>query len=217
MQGGGEVEIVTDDSVEWSAPPARDEAGSPNTVGAIALAAAIRQLTTIGMDVVARHEAELTEYILSKFSGWKSIHLFCNPEPEKAATRLGVIPLNMDGYSHYLLAAILGYEYGIGVRNGCFCAHPYLLKLMKVGELDAAKVRTEILKHDKSDVPGLVRISFGLYNTTAEVDELILALKEIELKKYKGRYVQEIASGAYIPDGWNANFDAYLSIQNNME
>jgi selenocysteine lyase/cysteine desulfurase len=217
MQGGGEVEIVTDDSVEWSEPPDRDEAGSPNVVGAVALAAAISQLTRIGMEKVAHHEAELTEYILSRLAGWKSIHLFCDSDPARAATRLGVIPMNMDGFSHYLLAAILGYEYGIGVRNGCFCAHPYLLKIMKVKEEESVRVRKEILNHDKREIPGLVRISFGLYNSTEEIDQLLLALKDIEDHKFRGKYTQELASGAFVPEGWQANFDAYLTIRNEKE
>src|SRR5512140_3038999 len=61
-RGGGTIEIVTIDNVEWSGAPERDEAGSPNVVGAVALAAAIKALNQIGMDVVADHEAELTAY-----------------------------------------------------------------------------------------------------------------------------------------------------------
>ena len=56
------MDIVTLDEVAWSTPPERDEAGSPNTVGAVALAAAVRQLQAIGMAAVAAHEAELTAY-----------------------------------------------------------------------------------------------------------------------------------------------------------
>ena len=52
--------------MEWSGAPDRDEAGSPNVVGAVALAAAIKALNQIGMDVVAEHEAELTAYALER-------------------------------------------------------------------------------------------------------------------------------------------------------
>ena len=64
----------------------------------------------------------------------------------RAASRLGVIPLQMDGIPHFLLAAILSYEFGIGVRNGCFCAHPYMLHLLGV---DHAKLT---YKHQGLDV-----------------------------------------------------------------
>ena len=74
MPGGGTVEIVTLDNVVWSEPPEKEEAGSPNTVGAVALAAAIHQLEIVGMVNVAEHEAALTRYSLeglpiSRFEG----------------------------------------------------------------------------------------------------------------------------------------------------
>ncbi len=68
QRGGGTVEIVTLDDVVWAGPPDRDEAGSPNTVGAVALAAAMHQLSAIGMEKVAEHEAELTEYALERLA-----------------------------------------------------------------------------------------------------------------------------------------------------
>ncbi len=212
MVGGGEVEIVTLETVEWSEPPDRDEAGSPNTVGAIALGAAISELEKIGMDVVASHEAELTGHILTRLSKMPYLSVYGDRNPATAASRLGVVPLNMQGYSHYLLAAILGFEYGIGVRNGCFCAHPYLLKLMKVDDTEASKVRSTIMAKDKRDVPGLVRISFGLYNTLDEVDSLLKALEDIHAGKYQGKYHQDTASGAFVPEGWQVDFDHYISL-----
>ncbi len=210
MQGGGEVEIVTLDHVTWSEPPERDEAGSPNTVGAVAFAAAISQLTEVGMEKVAAHEAELTAYALEKLAGIHGIHIYGNCDPAQAASRLGVIPINLDGFSHYLLAAILGYEYGIGVRNGCFCAHPYLLFLMGVEETEAARVREQILTNDRREVPGMVRVSFGLYNEKEDIDNLVTALKSIQKHEFKGVYDQDLPSGAFTPRGWISNFDNYF-------
>ena len=60
--GGGTVEIVTEDAVYWAGPPDREEAGSPNVIGAVAMAAACKALTEIGMDRLAAHEADLTRY-----------------------------------------------------------------------------------------------------------------------------------------------------------
>jgi selenocysteine lyase/cysteine desulfurase len=205
------VEIVTLDTVVWSEPPDRDEAGSPNTVGAVALAAAITQLQSIGMDTVARHEAELTTYALERLNRINSITIYGDTDPARASSRLGVIPINMDGKKHYEVAAILGYEYGIGVRNGCFCAHPYLLQLMHVEEDSADVLRDRIVHHDKREVPGLVRISFGLYNTTAEIDRLISALQAIADDRFFGKYHQDQASGAYIPEGWQPGFETYFT------
>ncbi len=211
MRGGGEVEIVTLDHVVWSEPPDRDEAGSPNTVGATALAAAITQLKKIGMDQVAAHEAALTEYALERLNGIDSITIYGDRDPARAATRLGVIPVNLGNLPHHYVAAVLGYEFGIGVRNGCFCAHPYLLQLMQVSEIESSRVRERIISGDKTEIPGLVRISFGLYNNTSEIDELVHALQKIASGEVQGKYHQDSASGAFVPDGWQPNFEDRFS------
>ena len=213
LRGGGEVEIVTLDEVTWSEPPDRDEAGSPNTVGAIALAAAITQLNKIGMDEVAAHEARLTRYLLERLNRLSGITIYGSNDPEKAADRLGVVPINLDGMSHYLTAAILGYEFGIGVRNGCFCAHPYLLELMGVDRNMSQQVRSQIKAQDKREIPGLVRISFGLYNTEHEIDQLIEALEKILAGEYKGEYHQDKPSGAFLPEGWTVDYEQYFSFK----
>jgi selenocysteine lyase/cysteine desulfurase len=175
MPGGGTVEIVTLDSVTWAEPPDRDEAGSPNTVGAVALAAAIRQLTAVGMEEVARHEAELTAYALERLPAVPGIQLFGDRDPARAAERLGVIPLMLEHVPHFLVSAVLGHEFGIGVRSGCFCAHPYILHLLHLTPAEAHQVRERMLGGDRSEMPGLVRASFGLYNSTADVDALVEA------------------------------------------
>jgi cysteine desulfurase / selenocysteine lyase len=212
LQGGGEVDIVTVDEVVWSAPPERDEAGSPNTVGAIALAAAICQLSAIGMDKVAEHEADLTGYALRKLKSLPGVTIYGNADPDLAPSRLGVIPFNLDGFSHFLVAAILGHEYGIGIRNGCFCAHPYILSLLGISENQARQVRQHILNRDRREVPGMLRVSFGLYNTHAEIDLLVDALHEISCGNYKGKYRQVQGSGEYTPEGWQVNFEQYFSL-----
>ena len=118
MTGGGTVEIVTLDDVVWAQPPDRDEAGSPNTIGAVALASAIRQLEAVGMEQIAQHEAELTRYALQKLATVPGIHIIGDTRPQNASSRLGVIPFLIDGISHFKVAAILGQEFAIGVRSG---------------------------------------------------------------------------------------------------
>jgi selenocysteine lyase/cysteine desulfurase len=209
QRGGGTVEIVTEDSVEWSGPPDRDDAGSPNVVGAVALAAAIRQLEAVGLDAVAAHEAELTAHALERLGRLDGIELLGDRDPARAATRLGVIPFVVRGVSHFLVAAVLGHEFGIGVRNGCFCAHPYILHLLGLGPDQTQQVRSEMLAHDRRHMPGLVRASFGLYNTQAEVDALAEALDRIARGDYQGRYHQDPESGDYVPEGWAPTFPAF--------
>ena len=212
MPGGGTVEIVTLDSVTWAEPPDRDEAGSPNTVGAVALAAAIRQLSAVGMAEVARHEAELTQYALERLPSVPGMRIFGDTDPARAAERLGVIPLQLEHVPHFLASAVLGYEFGIGVRSGCFCAHPYILHLLGLTPEEAHQVRERMLGGDRSEMPGLVRASFGLYNSTADVDALVAALTHISRHEYQGNYTQERASGEYKPTGWQPQFDQYFAL-----
>jgi selenocysteine lyase/cysteine desulfurase len=217
LRGGGEVELVTLDTVHWSAPPDRDEAGSPNTLGAIALAAAIEQLEEIGMPTVAAHEAGLTAYALTRLPEVPGLVILGNSRPEQAASRLGVIPVYLTGFSHFLVAAVLGFEFGIGVRNGCFCAHPYLLHLLQVPEEEVRRVRTAMLAGDRREVPGLVRISFGLYNTLAEVDACVEALKCIARGAYQGTYHQDPSTGEYLPQVWQVDYSPYAPLQLEQE
>ncbi len=210
MVGGGTVSIVTLEDVVWAGLPDRDEAGSPNTAGAIALAAAIRQLEAIGMDVVAQHEAALTHYALSRLAEVPGVQVYGSSDLSTVHQRLGVIPFNLRGMSHFLVAAILGHEFAIGVRNGCFCAHPYILHLLHLSKEEQQQTRSAILAENKEHMPGLIRISFGLYNTTDEIDILIEALLKIVRGDYTGVYHQDIASGEYHPQGWAPDFDAYF-------
>jgi selenocysteine lyase/cysteine desulfurase len=212
MVGGGTVEIVTLQDVTWAGPPDRDEAGSPNTVGVVALAAAIAQLEAIGMAAVARHEAELTAYALKRLNAIPELVIFGDRDPANAASRVGVIPLLVKGISHFKVASILGYEFGIGVRSGCFCAHPYILHLLGLSSEEAEQVRATMLAGDKSDMPGLIRASFGLYNDRQDVDTLVDALQHIVRGEYQGQYTQDKASGEYCPAGWEPDFQSHFRI-----
>jgi len=211
LTGGGTVEIVTINDVVWAEPPDREEAGSPNTVGAVALAAAIKQLEALGMDTVAEHETKLTTYALEKLSRIPKLNIFGDKDPKDTENRLGVIPLDIEGIPHFLGAAILGYEFGIGVRSGCFCAHPYILHLLKLTPNEAKAVRDSMLAGDKSDMPGLMRASFGLYNTFEDVDALVEAISRISNNEYRGEYIQDGATGEYTPKGWHPNYEDFFS------
>jgi selenocysteine lyase/cysteine desulfurase len=215
-RGGGQVEFVTLDEVAWSGAPERDEAGSPNTIGAVALAAAVTQLEAVGMDNVAGHEADLTEYALNALREVPGLRLFGDTDPERAAERLGVLPMQLDGVPHFLAAAVLGHEFGIGVRSGCFCAHPYLMKLLEYSEVQAARLRTSILSNDRREMPGMVRASFGLYNTCDDVDRLVEALQHIRRGEYAGVYHQDPRSGEYAPEGWKVDFEEYFTVKSEL-
>jgi len=212
MAGGGTVEIVTLDEVTWAGPPEREEAGSPNIVGAVALALAIRELQQIGMEAVAAHETELTVALLERLRRIAGVRLFGDADPAGASSRLGVIPFQIEGMSHFLAAAILGFEHGIGVRSGCFCAHPYILALLGYDAEQASSTREAMLAGDKREMPGLIRASFGLYNTPDEVDRFADAVEEIARGEYMPVYTQDPATGEYAPQGWSPDFSGYFDL-----
>jgi selenocysteine lyase/cysteine desulfurase len=202
-RGGGTVEIVTLSDVTWTGAPERDEAGSPNVLGALALAAALRFLEQVGMQAVAAHEAELTAYALRRLALVPGIQLYGLTDPAAADQRVGVIPFSVKGFSHGMVAAILGFEAGIGVRDGCFCAHPYILRLLGVTDEEYNAYHQRVLHHNRADLPGLVRMSFGCYNTLADVDRLAAALERITAGDFRGSYLVHPRSGSYYPRGFD--------------
>lgn len=214
MVGGGVVEIVTLDEVYWTDLPDREEAGSPNHVGAIAFAASLKKLMNIGFESIAAHEAELTEYALRELKKIPEVIIFGDDDEGNTANRLGVIPFNIQGINHFKVAAILGHEYGIGVRNGCFCAHPLILHLLQFSKEEEKELRKEMLARNNVNKPGLIRMSFGIYNEIEEIDIFIQAIKNIVAGNYQGDYVQDIASGEFHPKGWKPEFEELFSLEN---
>jgi selenocysteine lyase/cysteine desulfurase len=203
LQGGGTIEVVTTEEVYWADPPERNEAGSPNVVGAVALAASLQFIKNLEMGSVISHEQDLTRHILRRLMKIPQIQVFGSSDPDRLRDRLGVISFDVQGIHHAKIAAILGFEAGIGVRNGCFCAHPYLLHMMKVSKERYARFKQEALHHDRRNIPGLTRVSFGCYNTIEEIDYLIEWLERILQRNYSGEYFQERTTGAYYPQGYD--------------
>jgi cysteine desulfurase/selenocysteine lyase len=211
--GGGTVDVVTMDEVYWAGMPDRDEAGSPNVVGAVAMAVAAQVLMDVGMDQIAAHEEELIAYALERMAKVPGLKIYGETDPANAYQKVGVIPFNLDGLSHFKLAAILGYEGGIGVRSGCFCAHPYVVHLLQLDEDTAATWRDQLLSGDKSEMPGMVRASFGCYNNKEDVDHLVAMLYRIAAGEYEGEYVLDRASGEYTPIGYEDAFADYFLLE----
>lgn len=211
--GGGTVDVVTMDEVHWAGMPDRDEAGSPNVVGAVAMAAAAQVLMEVGMDRIAAHEEELIAYALEQLTAVPGIKIYGETNPAHANQKVGVIPFNLEGVSHFKLAAILGYEGGIGVRSGCFCAHPYVVHLLQLDAETAQAWQKQLLAGDKSEMPGMVRASFGCYNSKEDVDQLVTMLKRIAAGAYQGDYVVDSASGEYTPVGYADRFADYFLLE----
>ncbi|MDX9759167.1 MAG: aminotransferase class V-fold PLP-dependent enzyme [Bacteroidota bacterium] len=210
MVGGGVVDVVELDFVAWSAPPAREEAGSPNVPGAVALAAAIHMLTAVGMDQIAAHEHDLVRYAIRAMRDIPHLRIHGPVDDAALAGKVGVISFDIDGVPHAKTAAILSAEGGIGVRNGCFCAHPYVKRLLRLDDDDAKTLTDEILAGDRTNLPGMVRASFGCYNTVEDVDRLVAMLHRIVRGDYHGDYELNIRSGSYWPRNFDYDFSRYF-------
>lgn len=210
--GGGTVEMVTREEVVWTDGPDRDEAGSPNVVGAVALAAACQALQHLSMDSVAGHERTLTSRLLRALADVPNVEVYGSADPAALDDRLGVVAFNVRGVHGGLVAAALAWEWAIGVRQGCFCAHPYVLDLLDVSPEQAREVRQAIQVGDRRAVPGAVRVSFAPYNSEAEVDQFTTALGAIAAGRLEAAYVQERATGEYAPEGWTPEFAPFFSL-----
>ncbi len=210
--GGGTIDVVTLDKAYWAGLPERDEAGSPNVVGAVAMAVAAQTLMEAGMDNIAAHEQELVVYALERLPNVPGLKIYGETDPARASEKVGVLPFTLAGVSHFLVAAILGYEGGIGVRSGCFCAHPYVVHLLGLPEDEAAGWRQKMLNGDRSNMPGMVRASLGCYNDTSDLDRLIEMLERIACGDYQGEYDLNPATGEYTPRGYREPLDDYFML-----
>jgi selenocysteine lyase/cysteine desulfurase len=200
MVGGGTIEAVTMDEVIWTGPPESDEAGTPNVPGALALGAAIHTLRAIGMAELADHERELTRRLLRGLAGIPGVRVFGPADTDLAEDRIGAVAVEVEGLGHARLAAALGYEWGVGVRNGCFCAQPYVRELLGISRQEMSRVVRKLAAGDHATVPGLLRISLGCYNTAEEVDYVLEALRALAADGPRADYVLDGRYRDYVPE-----------------
>ncbi len=207
--GGGIVDLVTLDRVVWAGIPEREEAGSPNVPGVVALAAAMHRLSELGMDQIAAHEEALTQYALEQFATMPRVDVL---GPREVDRRVGVIAFTIEGVSDNLAAAVLSYEWAIGVRSGCFCAHPGMIHLLRISPERAAEYGQQIIDHVRTNVPGAVRISIGVHNSPGDLQWFFEGLRAILDGQYSDRYRLDTATGEYTPLGWSPVYDDYFKV-----
>lgn len=207
LVGGGIVDLVTLNRVVWTEIPEREEAGSPNVIGVIALHAAVEKMREIGMENIARHEDILTAYALPRLAEVPGLRILGRATPDD---RVGLFSFVIEGLSGYLVAAILGYEWGIGVRAGCFCAHPGMIHLLRVPNAQLPSFEQSIIEHRN---PGAARASLGLYNRRADIDALVEALTSIARGERAGHYDVDAATGDYSPRGWQPEFSRFFGVE----
>jgi selenocysteine lyase/cysteine desulfurase len=207
LAGGGAVDLVDLDEVIWTEPPEREEAGSPNVVGAVAFGAALDELTRLGWDRVRAHEDVLAARLHAGLAAIEGIEVL-GPRAAGADRDAGaedglaVATFTVAGMHHALVAARLSAEFGIGVRHGCFCAHPYLLRLLHVDRAGVARARAAVQRGDRSAIPGAVRASCGLGTSGDDVDALLDALGALAGGlPAPVRYVQDDVTGDFWPEG----------------
>ncbi|MCH7492453.1 aminotransferase class V-fold PLP-dependent enzyme [Patescibacteria group bacterium] len=147
--GGGVVDIVNLEEAYWADLPEKEEAGTPDIIGVVALGRAIQLIKSIGWDKIIAHESQLTSYALTELQKIPEITLFGDTDPNNTPSRLGVISFAVKDVPHALCSAILSYEGGIGVRSGCFCAHVYVKTLLQVPPEAEKALEREILNRDR--------------------------------------------------------------------
>src|SRR6478609_6832922 len=162
LLGGGATRAVTEDGTTWATGPARHEGGSPNVIGAIALAAACSTISR-HREAIEEHETRLLERLragLDDVAGVEVLSIFGDD-----SDRVGVVAFTIDGWDSSLVSQVLSVEHGIGVRDGKFCAHLLVDELLEDpwGERPATAVRASI----------------GLGSTLEGVERLVAAVARL--------------------------------------
>ncbi|GAB7013073.1 SufS family cysteine desulfurase [Halolamina salina] len=178
LYGGEMIQHVTFDRSTWNGLPWKFEAGTPPIAEGIALAAAVEYLDDLGMEWVRDHENRLAQYALERLRARDDVETY---GPGPGEERTGLVSFNVDGVHGHDLSSILN-ERGIAVRAGDHCTQPL---------------------HDRLDVPGSVRASFYVYNTTEEIDRLLDAIDDAEAKvdaHLRDRYADRLYDHHRSPD-----------------
>lgn len=177
LAGGGAVREVSAQRTIWADAPQRHEGGTPNVLGAAALAAACRALEPLlGGTELVEHEELLRARLVAGLAGVPGVRqLVVWPDSPE---RVGIVAFTIDGRDPGRVAAYLSAEHGIGLRDGKFCAHPLLARLLG-GEGTA------------------LRASLGAGSSSEDVDRLIEALRQLVTRGETWAYTVDV--GRWVP------------------
>jgi cysteine desulfurase / selenocysteine lyase len=200
VMGGGAISIVTWDDTVWADLPDREEAGSPNVIGAVALGVAIETLLELGFEQMLSDEVHLGRRMVAGLSAIPGVDVLGGAGPGPESSRLALASFLVAGLHHGLVAAALSHEYGIAVRHGCFCANPYVFHLLHMNRDEVDAVEGEVTAGRRQALPGAVRASLAPYNTEAEVDRFLEAVAEVAAGHIRSDY-EQAADGTYAPAG----------------
>ena len=126
-KGGGTVERVLDDEIIWLSTPEKNEAGSPNFFGAVALMQALKEMNKIGFELIESNEKKLLKMLIDGMKNFERVILY--GDNENIEDRLGIMVFNIDRLCYEMVGEYLASIRGIAVRQGGFCAHPYTRKI----------------------------------------------------------------------------------------
>lgn len=153
LGGGDMIKKVQLRSFKTNDLPHKFEAGTPAIAEAVGFGKAVDYLSALGMDNIAAHEKDITQYALKKLQDVENLKVFCPNVPERG----GVISFEFGIVHPHDVAQVLDH-YGIAVRAGHHCAMPL---------------------HDKFGIPATSRASFYLYNDYEDVDLLVIGLQHV--------------------------------------
>lgn len=164
--GGGIVNIVTDSTVSYKHSPESYEAGSPNYAAVVGMAKAMEVLKEVGFDAIEEHEKKLNAKLIEGLKKFDNVIIY--GDSENYDDRVGVVSFNFTDINSYIMAVKLA-DQGAATRRGAFCAHTYVWRLMGISDEEA---QTFVNCIDMK-TPGMIRCSFGIYNTEEEVDKFL--------------------------------------------
>lgn len=171
--GGGTVELVLDNEITYLNPPDKYEAGTPNFLGVVSLLNSLDFINDIGYDFIDKHEDKLLKATIKGLTAIPNVINY--GDCEFIDDRLGICTFNINNMYHRDVADILAKKYGISVRHGWFCAHPYCRRLMNISENEAKAY----LADSTQKMSGMIRVSFAPYNTLNEVNLFLNAVSDI--------------------------------------
>ncbi|MFC9705530.1 aminotransferase class V-fold PLP-dependent enzyme [Streptomyces sp. NPDC055721] len=181
--------------VEWHTTAARHEAGSPNVIGVYSIASACKALTEAGFDQLVAREQHLIDTVragLAEVPEVKVLSLFGDDAP-----RVGVISFVVEGWNSSHFAAALSAEYGIGVRDGLFCAHPLVRTLLGSEAQDPGECGAPEAAPGERSL-NAIRVSFGAGTPDEHVERFVGAVKELVRDGAQWKYRTE--DGRCVPD-----------------
>lgn len=177
IAGGGAVKRVTKEKFVYMDSPACFEPGTQDLEGIIEFGYAMDYLQNLGMDTIHGYDYTLSKYFHDNLQSIKNVITY-GPKDYKART--SVVPFNIkDVHNHNQTARALN-KYGISVRNGCFCAHIYVAKMIGLSDEEYQAYINQDLDHEQ--LPGAVRASFSFYNNVEDADKALNAIESIANK-----------------------------------